>query len=806
MRIQDFYSKVDKGLLLLDGATGTNLQTQGMPTGICPEAWILEHPEVLIKLQKEFVAAGSDIIYAPTFSANEIKLLNYGLEDKVIEMNYQLVKLSKEAAGNKAFVAGNLTMTGEALEPVGTLTFERLKNVYKNQAKAQLEAGVDMFVIETMMSLQECRAAVIGIREISNLPILVTLTFTDSGFTFYGTSPESAVITLQSLGANAIGANCSTGPKEMVDIIRRMVSVAKVPIIAKPNAGLPIELEDGFGYDMDVSTFIKETSLLIEAGARIIGGCCGTTPEYMKALSDYRQSIELEPLVYSKEEYICSEARHQLISSKMPLSIIGERINPTGKKTLQNELKNQQFSLVKDFAMTQEAAGAKVLDINVGMNGIDEKSTLKQAVEEVKSVTSLPLCLDSSDYLAMEEALIHYPGRALVNSISLESDKLNSMLPLVAKYGAMVIGLPLSNKGLPKDIKERKENIDQLVKELEAVGLSKSSLVIDGLVSTIGANPKAGKETLETIRYCQNLEIATTVGLSNISFGLPNRIQINSLFLAQLQGAGLNLAIANPNTEMIMNTVLTTNLLTHHCIEEYLAKASQLNYIDESKSKFSTEVPTEEKYSQLFEDVLKGNRREIEEHTQNVLASGKKAKEILNQDLLPAINRVGDLFEEKKYFLPQLIASAESMEKSIAILTPLLQEEGSQEKKETIVIATVEGDIHDIGKNLVALMLRNYGYNVIDLGKDVPADKIIKTALENKASVIALSALMTTTMREMEKVVKKANEVGLRTMIMIGGAVITQSYADEIGAEGYSKDAKEAVEVLEALLKGRQVL
>ena len=503
MTREEFATLVGSRPVILDGATGTNLQKAGMPVGVCPEQWILENPGVLIELQERYVEAGTDILFAPTFTASRIKLEEYGLENSLVQMNRELVALSKRAAGGRAYVAGDLTMTGRQLYPLGDLMFEDLVEVYKEQAKVICEAGADLFVVETMMSLQECRAAVIAIREVCDLPIMVSLTYNEDGRTLYGTDPATAVIVLQSLGADAVGLNCSTGPEAMIDPVQQMAEYATIPLLAKPNAGMP-ELCDGVTvYRTTPEEFASVGAKLVEAGAAIIGGCCGTTPEHIRALKQAVGSMPVHMPLTKKRRMLASERMHVEIRLDGKFMVIGERINPTGKKKLQAELKEGSLSMVRTMATEQEENGAQILDINMGMNGIDEKQMMLDAIYEVTSTVDLPLCIDSSHVDIIEAALRIYPGRALVNSISLEKEKIEYLLPIAKKYGAMFILLPLSDEGLPKDSAEKHGIIREILRRAEAIGMGKEDIVVDGLVATIGANPKAALECFETFSYCK---------------------------------------------------------------------------------------------------------------------------------------------------------------------------------------------------------------------------------------------------------------------------------------------------------------
>ena len=827
-------------IIYLDGATGSNLVKAGMPSGVCPEQWILEHREVMLQLQKEYVQSGTNILYAPTFTANRVKLAEYHLEKNMSSMIHDLVAISKEAAadtpGHPVYVAGDITMTGEQLRPMGKMELEDLIAIYKEQILCLVDAGADLLVVETMMSLAETRAALIAAKEVCDLPVIATLTFEADGRTLFGTDAKTAAVVLESLGASAIGANCSTGPAQMEGIISDMVSVTMIPIIAKPNAGLPFLDENGTTcYNMEAEEFTEEMQVLVNVGATILGGCCGTTPEFIRQLHDRFGTVAQATATRRPEgiRYLTSERITHSFGLEDGFFVVGERINPTGKKALQAQLREGNFEKVIQFAEEQETCGAKVLDINMGMSGIDEKLCMLRALEEVSGVTNLPLSLDSSYVEVLEAALRNYPGRALVNSVSLETEKFEKLLPIVAKYGAMFILLPLSDAGLPKDIEEKKEIIHKIYDRALSLGMRKEDIVVDGLVATVGANPKAALETLETIRYCKSNGFATICGLSNISFAMPERGFVNTAFLTLAIQSGLTMAIANPSQEMLMSCALATDLLLNkeEAALRYIEYAGGVKERREEKeaelsrklalleqqgtkadSTDNTEVPSavtaskdtpqiNEMQEKLKTAVLKGNRNGIVKITNEALESGEKPVELLNQVLLPAINLVGEYFDQGKYFLPQLIASAEAMKNSIEVLEPLLQTGNSGEEMPVVVIATVEGDIHDIGKNLVALMLKNHGFHVIDLGKDVPQAKILETAKEHHAEFIALSALMTTTMQRMREIVAAAKQEGITAKIIIGGAVITQEYADEIGADGYSKDAADAVKLAKSLME-----
>ncbi len=820
----EFLELAGQGILYLDGATGSNLVDAGMPSGVCPEKWILEHRDVLQNLQERYVAAGTDILYAPTFTANRIKLAEYGLENQMERMIRDLVGISKRAAqtvvGRKVYVAGDITMTGEQLRPMGKMELETLIDVYKEQILLLADAGADLLVVETMMSLAETRAALIAAKEVCELPVMVSFTFEAQGRMLYGTDARTAAVVAESLGACAIGVNCSTGPEKMQEILQNIAEVTTVPIIAKPNAGFPsLNAEGRTCYDMGAEEFGEKMCLLYDVGATVLGGCCGTTPEHIQAL--YGRLGKREGAKVSRRpegmRYLASERMTVEFNLNGNFMVVGERINPTGKKALQAELREGITDRALRFAEEQEAGGAQILDINMGMSGIDEKAMMLRVLEEISEVTNLPLSLDSSHVEVLEAALRHYPGRALINSISYEKDKFEKLLPLAAKYGAMFILLPLSDKGLPENQEEKISIIETILGRALDIGMRREDIVVDGLVATVGADRRAALETLRTIRFCREKGLATICGLSNISFGMPERSFVNAAFLTMAIREGLTMAIANPCQELLMCCALATDLLLNKDGADlrYIELAGAVKEKREAKEaaaqttervtaartteRVTVAQKTTEDGSALYHAVLKGNRNGIARLTEETLGAGEKPDAILNEVLLPAINQVGEYFDKGRYFLPQLIASAEAMKNAIEVLEPLLLQEASDKDMPVVVIATVEGDIHDIGKNLVALMLKNYGFRVIDLGKDVPAEQILAAARENHARIIALSALMTTTMQRMREVIADARQAGLPAKVMIGGAVITQEYADEIGADGYSKDAAEAVKLAKRL-------
>lgn len=795
----EFRKYFDKGLVILDGATGTQLFKIGMPADACPEKWAVENPDALIAVQKSYVECGTDILYTFSMGGNVIKLAEYGLQPQTRELNRKLAELARQAVAGNALVAGDISSCGILLEPYGEITFEQSVESYKEQIRGLLEGGVDLFVIETMMDIQETRAALIAIRELCDLPVMVTMTYEDGMRTLMGTDPVTALVTLQSLGADAVGCNCSCGPAEMVDIIRAMKPYARVPLVVKPNAGKPRLVNGKTVFNMDADTFCSYAQALVDAGANALGGCCGTSPEYIKKLSAIAGKLTAQKPADATCAMASSGRRTVFIRRDQPLTVIGERLNPTGKKFLREALVQNDMDKVAQLAREQMEAGADLLDVNAGVPGLDEKKTLTDMVRAVMDAVPLPLCLDSSNPEALEAALRIYPGRAIINSVSGEKVKMERILPLAAKYGAMFILLPIDDGGVPETAEERIKIIQKVYETARSYGFSRKDILVDGVVMTVAAGGHAAGETLRVLEWCNNNGFNTVIGLSNVSFGLPARENINAAFLAMAVANGLTSAIMNPNSQQLMDIKRASDVLkardlnAGEYIRHYSAQEAKGGQGQPAKN-----MPT------VFDAVLNGMSGEIAGAVLADLDKGLSPKEIIDNSLIPAIRKVGELYEEKKYFLPQLIKGAEAMEKAMEVLAPYLDKEAGSGigRKGTIVMATVKGDIHDIGKNIVALLLRNYGFEVIDLGKDVPADRIIQATKDNNADIIGLSALMTTTMTEMPKVAAMAADAGIKARIMVGGAVLDNEYAESFGAY-YSKDAYSAVKLAESLIQGK---
>ncbi|MBE6398945.1 MAG: 5-methyltetrahydrofolate--homocysteine methyltransferase [Lentisphaerae bacterium] len=796
MTRSEFRHLAARKILLLDGATGTELVKRGLPAGVCPELWVAAHPEAICDIHRAYINAGSDIVYAPTFGGNRCKLAEFGLDGRLHELVCELVKIAKANAPD-ALVFGDISSTGKFVEPFGELPFDEAVAVFREAAQAMVAGGADGIAIETMMDLQEARAALLGVREAApELPVIVTMTFEPNGLSLTGAHPAAALNALQALGADAFGCNCSSGPQEMAQIIAQLRPYAKIPLIAKPNAGLPhLDRNGKTVFPMDAAEFGSYAAVLADAGASILGGCCGTTPGHIAQLAEAAETLAVPPgntpvpLVSSVNKFVP-------VTVTAPFTVIGERINPTGKKAFQAELREGKTDMVLDFALQQSAAGAAILDVNMGLAGIDEKTMMLRSLTRLLKTVPAPLCIDSTDAATVEAALRLYPGRALLNSISAEKKRLTGVLPIAAKYGAMLILLPLTDEGIPATAAERMAVTETILAECRKYGYSEQDVCVDALIMAVSADPDAANTALEFISMCHARGIPTVCGLSNVSFGMPNRALLNQTFLGMAMGRGLNLAIANPLSGTLMEMALAGNALRG--LDPKMAV-----FLD----KFAGTLPektavTAEKSPQesLTASVLLGDKDAVPGKVRALLDSGMAPEAILNDVLIPAITEVGRKYEAKEFFLPQLIAGAEAMQSGTAVLETLLCSGGTAAgTKQKMILATVKGDIHDIGKNIVAVVMRNYGFDVIDLGKDVPPEVILDHAAANQVKLIGLSALMTTTMGAMRETVALAKQRNMDVKFIVGGAVVDQLFADEIGA-AYAGDPMSAVRCARQLL------
>src|SRR3989338_3227148 len=797
-----FLKTIKERLIIFDGAMGTMLKRLGLKPGGCPDELNLTNPEMIKQVHKGYIDAGSDVVTTATFGANRIKLKEYNLENKLREINLKSAKKAREAAGKKGFVAGGLGPTGKFVEPIGDLSFDETVAVFSEQVNALKDGGVDLIIIETMMDMREMRAAIIAAKA-SGLPVVATMTFDESMRTVLGTPPEAFAIIAEGLGCDVIGANCSLGIEGIYKAVAAMSRVTKLPLIAQPNAGIPY-LKDGKtifpATPEEMAAYVPK---LIDAGVRIIGGCCGTTPEHIKAMKAKVRRSKSQRVKVSeiKTTRLASRSGFVEFGDSQPSVIVGERINPTGKKLLQQEIKEKKTSIIRKEAKSQQDAGAHILDVNVGVPGIDEPTSMQMAVFAVNENCQLPIVLDSSSPTALEAGLKAVNGKVLINSVSGEEKKLNTILPLAKKYGAAVLGLTLDDKGIPATAEGRFKIAEKILKRALKEGLSKSDVVIDCLALTVSADQKSARETLKAIRMVkEKLGLSTILGVSNISFGLPNREIINANFLTMAIEAGLDAAIINSHNNQMMDAYHAALVLTGRDIraERYIKRYSQKTEVRGERLEVKEEPRTIDE--KLKKAIIDGDEEGIVALVEEALKQGWEPLKISNEGLIPGLEEVGRLFGQNIYFLPQVMLSADTMKKAFGRLKNEFKDKKGKPLGK-ILMATVEGDIHDIGKNIVATLLENHGFEVIDLGKNVPADKIIAEAIKNKVDAVGLSALMTTTVMEMDNVIKKLKAKGVPVLTMVGGAVVNQEFADRIGANGYAKDALEAVEKMKRLIK-----
>ena len=801
--------------LCFDGGMGTMLQMRGLPAGMSPEIFCLKRPEVLRSIHEEYLMSGADVITTNTFGGTIFKLPDT-LEVESFNREMALsARAAIDAAREKGlterplFIAGSMGPTGQFLRPLGNLTFSELTTAYRAQVRGLLQGGVDLLLAETHFDLGELRALVVAVREECDLPLGASMTF-EGESTLTGTSPEVFRETMLNMGVDFIATNCSSGPEQMREIAKRLAAGCPVPVLAQPNAGLP-ELENGKTvFRLGAEEFAKVSVSFAEDGVSFLGGCCGTTPAHIAALHKAMQSLPpLAPLPEARPGIVLTSRSEMVhLGAGSPIRFIGERINPTGKKQLTAELQAGDFSLALNFAEEQVNAGALILDVNVGAPLVDEKTLLPELLEKLVSRWPVPLSLDSSNMDAVAAGLESYPASCLVNSISGEAGRMERLGPLCRKFGAPFILLPLRGGDLPVSAAQRFKIIDELLAEAETLGIPRRLIIVDVLALAASSVSGATRAALETIRYCtEELKLPTTIGLSNISFGLPARELLNSTFLAMAAGAGLSSCIAHPGNERMRDTLAAANaLLEYDRHAEYFsshyakwtpATGGAANSAQSAAAPASGAAPLRDS---LEEAVIMGRKEDILALVDAALAAGDEPFAIVNKRLIPAIGEVGRKYEAKEYFLPQLLRSAETMQTAFSRLKPLLEEARGKEKRPVVIMATVEGDIHDIGKNIVSLMLGNHGFEVVDIGKDKPAEAIVSAAEEHDADIIGLSALMTTTMVRMEDTVKLVRERNLPIKVIVGGAVVNAAFAEAIGADGYSGDAVDCVRLVRGLL------
>ena len=778
------------GPILLDGGMGSMLQAKGLALGEYPELAALEHPDWLREIHRAYVEAGSQIIYANTFGANREKLSRTG--KTAAEVVTASVALAKEAVEGKALVALDLGPIGQLLEPTGILKFEEAVDIFKEMVTAGAAAGADLAVIETMTDLQEVRAALLAVKENSSLPVIATMSYEERGRTFLGCDPASAALTLEGMGADAIGVNCSLGPREMPPLVEELTRWSTLPIAIKPNAGLPDP--GGAGYDITAEEFAQSMADLTGLGVKLYGGCCGTTPEYIARMKAALAGRTIRDIPRKVSAAVCSGSRTVPIDR---VRVIGERINPTGKKAMKEALRKGDVDYMLNQALEQTGAGADILDVNVGLPEIDEAEMMVRVVKAIQGITDAPLQLDSTDPKVLEGALRVYCGKAIVNSVNGDEESLTAILPLVKKYGAAVVGLTLDRKGIPKSTEERMVIARRILDRALSYGIRREDVYIDCLTLTVSAEQAGASQTLEALRRVHaELGLKTVLGVSNISFGLPARPLVNQNFLTMAMSAGLDLPIINPNVDAMMAAVRCFHLLTNVDTDarEFIAAYANAS-VSTSITAGSAPAAPQSTGRSLKDLVIAGLKGEAGQATRALLET-TAPMDIVDNVLIPALDQVGADFEQNKVFLPQLIQSAGAAQAAFEVIREKLSSgEGGNVSRGNVVLATVKGDIHDIGKNIVKVLLENYGYNVIDLGKDVDPAAVVEATRKHNAALVGLSALMTTTLKSMEETIALLHREQVPCKTVVGGAVLTPEYAAQIGADFYAKDAKESVDV-----------
>jgi 5-methyltetrahydrofolate--homocysteine methyltransferase len=786
--------KLKEGILIFDGAMGTMLQNSGLKIGELPEILNITDSNVIIEIHKRYIKAGANVITTNTFGANEIKLKNSNCSvEKIIHSAVENAKIARK--NKQAYVALDIGPIGELLEPMGTLTFDEAYNIFKRQVIQGVKSGVDLILIETMTDLYEAKAAVLAAKENSDLPVFCTMSFEADRRTFTGCNPTSMVMVLEGLGVDALGVNCSLGPKEIEPIIDEILNISKVPVIVQPNAGLPNIINGDTVFNILSEEFAVYGAKFKEKGIKVIGGCCGTTDRHIESLVKALKKVEIREKKYSPLSGVCTPTKAVIIDQ---VKVIGERINPTGKKLFKEALRNGDLDYILREAIAQVDAGAHILDVNVGLPEINEEEIMVKVIKEIQSILDVPLQIDSTNAKVIEMGLRYYNGKAIVNSVNGENKVLENILPIVKKYGAAVVGLTLDERGIPSSGEERFRIAEKIVKTAESYGIDKKDIYIDCLTLTAAAQQKEVKETLKALSLVkEKLNVKTVLGVSNISFGLPNRDILNKTFLASSLFAGLDLPIINPLNKEIMDTIVASKVLWN---EDKGAK-EYLKY-NENISKEQIPIKKDMKNIQddLFKIILKGIKEEAKIATVKLLEN-KQPLEIVNEYINPALDIVGEKYENGHIFLPQLIQSAETVKESFQVIKEELRKGTDTEiSKGKIVLATVKGDIHDIGKNIVKVLLENYNYEIIDLGKDVSKEKIVEVVIKNNVKLIGLSALMTTTVKNMEETIYELKRIKPDCVVMVGGAVLNEEYANIIKADFYAKDAKESVTIARKVL------
>jgi 5-methyltetrahydrofolate--homocysteine methyltransferase len=782
--------------VLFDGSMGTRLQALGLGAGACPEEINLSRPEWVFTVHRDYAEAGSQVVLTNTFGANRKKLAAYDLKESVGKIVTQAVLIARKAAGERVCVALSLGPTGSFLEPVGDLSFSEALAIFREPVQAAKKAGADLVVVETMSDIQEARAAAVAVRDAA-LPLVITMTFEEDGRTVLGTPPEAATAAGAALGAVMVGANCSLGPEELLPIAAALIRESRVPVLIQPNAGLPRLEGTKTVFPTGPEEFASQAKRFLELGVRGVGGCCGTTPDHIRALAQTVRGQRPAPLQEREGTVFASRTRAVWCGPGWPLRTLGERINPTGKQKLRAELAAGETGKVREEALGQAEAGADLLDVNVGVAGLDEFAQLPRIVRLVQTIVDCPLVLDSADPAALEAAIRVTPGKPLLNSVSGKKESLEKVIPLAIRYGAAVLGLPIDKAGVPHTAAERLAIVKRILRVAEEFGLDRRDLVIDGLTLSVGADPRQPAEILLALRRIrEELGLTTILGVSNVSFGLPSRPVMNAAFLSMAAAAGLDMAIINPYDDIMTGSLRSADALLGR-------DRGAKNYLAAFSGERATAAPPARALTveeEIGAAVIAGDAEAIVPLVGKALDGGMDPMAISSDLLIPALEEVGDRFGRKVFFLPQVIGAAEAAKAAFGLLKKRFPHEKGP-AKETFLMATVEGDIHDIGKNIASTLLENHGFRIVNLGTNVSPGKILAAARKHRPRIIGLSALMTTTLPAMEATITMLKEAGIDAPVIVGGAVVTEDYARRIGAAGYAADALAGIRVTKELLK-----
>ncbi len=782
-----------KKIIIFDGAMGTMIQKYGLELGELPDLLNITSPEVIQKIHKEYIEAGSDVVTTNTFGANSLKLEKSGYPAETIVK--EAVKIARKAAGCNKCVALGIGPTGKMMAPAGDLSFEEAYQLFKEQIIAGTQAGADLILFETFSDIYEIRAGILAAKENSHLPVFCSVTFQEDGRTLMGTDPLTMVNVLQDMGIDALGVNCSLGPDQITDIVFQVLKYSRLPVLVQPNAGLPEVVNGETRFQVNIETYINAMAKMIDEGVQIAGGCCGTTPEYIHRLKETVSNKKPKRIKVLPFTAVSSFSRTIMLDER--IRIIGERINPTGKKLLKEALREGNMGYIADEALLQSEQGAHILDINVGLPEINEKEMMHKVIRHVEQTVDLPLQIDSSDPEVLEQAVRYYNGKPIINSVNGKKSVMDSIFPIVKKYGTCVVALTLDEKGLPESCEERVDIAGKIIQYAQNYGINKERIIVDCLTLTVSAQQEAALETLKAMKIIkEHYGVRTTLGTSNISFGLPRRKILNKTFLAAALTYGLDAPITDPADKEVMDIIRAFEVLS---VKDKEAQ-DYISFFSEEKEEFSKQ---KNKRESLDEIIIKGLTDKSRWETLEMLKTSEPL-EIVNRYLIPALEIVGQKFETGEIFLPQLIKSAETVKKAFEVIKENLANDEDSLYHGKIILATVRGDIHDIGKNIVKVLLENYGYEVLDLGKDVPIEDVVKAVKENDVHLVGLSALMTTTVTSMEKTIQALKGEGLKCKVMVGGAVLNPEYSTQIGADFYCKDGMAAVRVANELFRGQE--